>query len=84
MFFPGIYGKQGFLHLTNTLKIAHMRITPKSILTAVAFGVIMYVLIDSIRYGSGWGIAMAVISLGALFITVRLSQKLARIEAEEE
>jgi hypothetical protein len=36
-----------------------MRLTPKSLLIALAFGLMCYALIDGIRYGSGWGVAMA-------------------------
>jgi hypothetical protein len=61
-----------------------MRLTPKSLLIALAFGVLCYALVDGIRYGSGWGTAMALGSMAALYISVRLSRKLASLNEETE
>lgn len=65
-------------------KPCHMRLSTKSVMVALAFGLIVYALIDGIRYQSGWGITMASCSLFALFAIVRLTQKLSRLEADEE
>jgi hypothetical protein len=61
-----------------------MRLTPKSLLVALVFGLLCYALIDGIRYGSGWGTTMALGSMAALYISIRLSRKLARLNEETE
>jgi hypothetical protein len=61
-----------------------MRLTPKSLLIALAFCLMCYALIDGLRYGSGWGVAMSTCGMAALYISVRLSRKLARLNEEAE
>lgn len=65
-----------------SLKMRLMRITTKSILVAVVFGVIAYALIDGIRYQSGWGITMASCSLLALLASLRMQRKLVQLDHE--
>jgi uncharacterized membrane protein len=45
---------------------------------------ITYALGEGIRYGSGWGVAMAIGSMMALYISIRLYRKLSKINQEEE
>ncbi len=45
---------------------------------------ICYALADGIRYGSTWGIIMAVMSLVALAVSLQLLAKLEKIKEEEE
>ncbi len=55
--------------------------------TIIVLGIIFlitYALADGIRYGSGWGVAMAIGSMLALYITIRLYRKLSQINKEEE
>ncbi|NCI49929.1 hypothetical protein GWC95_08350 [Sediminibacterium roseum] len=61
-----------------------MRTNPKSLLIALAFGLLCYALVDGIRSESGWGVAMALCSMVALYISIRLSRKLASLSDETE
>lgn len=61
-----------------------MRLNFKSLLIAIAFGCLCYALIDGIRYESGWGTTLALCSMVALYISIRLSRKLARLNEEGE
>ncbi len=61
-----------------------MRLTPKNLLIVLAFGLMCYALIDGIRYGSGWGTTMALCSMAALYISIRLSRRLSRLNEEAE
>lgn len=45
---------------------------------------ITYALADGIRYGSGWGITMALMSFIALAFSIQLAGKLKKIKEEEE
>ena len=45
---------------------------------------IIYALADGIRYGSTWGIIMAVMSMLALTISISLYSKLQKLKEEEE
>jgi hypothetical protein len=61
-----------------------MRLNLKSLLVALAIVLLCYALIDGLRTGSEWGIIMATCSMLALYISVRLSRKLARLNEEGE
>ena len=55
--------------------------------TLIVLGIVFlitYALAEGIRYGSTWGVVMAVISMVALYISIRLAHKLKRINEEEE
>ena len=55
--------------------------------TIIVLGIVFlitYALADGIRYGSGWGVAMAIGSMLALYISIRLYYKLSQINKEEE
>lgn len=55
--------------------------------TVIVIGIlflITWAIADGIRYGSTWGVAMAVISMIAFVMLIRMSRKLARLKEEEE
>lgn len=55
--------------------------------TIIVLGIVFlitYALAEGIRYGSALGVVMAVISLVALYITIRLARKLKQVNEEEE
>lgn len=55
--------------------------------TIIVLGIVFlitYALAEGIRYGSTLGVVMAVISLVALYITIRLARKLKQVNEEEE
>ncbi len=64
----------------------HMKKNP-SLRTIVILGIILliiYALADGIRYGSTWGIILAVMSMLALTISISLYSKLQKLKEEEE
>ncbi len=64
----------------------HMKRNP-TLRTLLILGIIFlitYALADGIRYGSGWGIAMALISFAALLFSIQLAAKLKKLKEEEE
>lgn len=58
--------------------------TLRTILILGIIFLITYALADGIRYGSTWGIIMAVMSMIALVIAFRLANKLKQLKEEEE
>jgi len=63
-----------------------MRKNP-SLRTIIILGLIFlitYALADGIRYGSAWGVIMAVASLAALGISLYLYKRLSELNEEEE
>lgn len=61
--------------------------TNPTLRTVVILGIIFlitYALADGIRYGSTWGVIMAVVSMVALWISIRLARKLSQLNEEEE
>ncbi len=63
-----------------------MRMNPtlKIFLIICVLFMITYALADGIRYGSTLGIIMAIVSMLALVVFIRLSKKLERLEDEED
>lgn len=64
----------------------HMKKNP-TLRTILILGLILlitYALADGIRYGSDWGITMALISFMALAASIQLAGKLKKLEEEEE
>jgi len=61
-----------------------MNPTLKVILIVCVLLMITYALADGIRYGSALGITMAIVSLLALVLFLRLSRKLAMLEDQED
>lgn len=58
-----------------------------SLRTIIILGVIFlitYALADGIRYGSIWGVIMAVVSLVALGVSIYLYKRLSELNEEEE
>lgn len=53
------------------------------VILAIVF-LITYALADGIRYGSTWGILMALMSMVAFVFSVKLAGKLQRLQDEEE
>jgi len=64
----------------------HMKKNPslRTIIILCIILMIIYALADGIRYGSTWGIIMAVISMIALSFAILLYAKLKKIKEEEE
>lgn len=58
--------------------------TLKNLLVLGVLSLIIYAIISGIRTGSIWGIAMAICSMIALFVSMRLSSKLAQLKEEDE
>lgn len=58
--------------------------TLRSLLVIAAFSVMIYSMVDGIRYGSTTGVLLAAGSMMALYISIRLSRKLAKLNAEAE
>ena len=56
----------------------------RTILILGIISLIVYALADGIRYGSTWGIIMAVMSMIALVVCFQLAAKLKKIKEEEE
>ena len=55
--------------------------------TIIVLGIVFlitYALAEGIRYGSTWGVVMALISMVALYISIRLARKLKQMNEEEE
>lgn len=77
----------GFLHQSHQLpKRMHMKKNPslRTIVILCIILLIIYALADGIRYGSTWGIIMAVMSMLALTISISLYSKLRKLKEEEE
>lgn len=63
-----------------------MRKNP-SLRTIIILGLIFlitYALAEGIRYGSAWGVVMAMISMAALGFSIYLYKKLSELNEEEE
>ena len=59
--------------------------TLRTLLILCIVFLIVYALADGIKYGSTWGVVMAIVSLLALYIFIRLARKLSQInEIKEE
>lgn len=67
-------------------KKCYMRIktTLRNLLVLGFIGAIIYAVIDGIRSGSTWGLAMGLCSMAAFIYCIHLSRKLSRVPKEEE
>lgn len=45
---------------------------------------IVSAIVDGIRYGSSWGVLMALVSMVAFIYSIKLAGKLQRLQEEEE
>ncbi len=63
-----------------------MKINPilRSVFIATIIGINLYAIIQGITYKSYWGITLAIASLGALLLSIKLLKKLDEIEKEYE
>jgi uncharacterized membrane protein len=53
------------------------------VILAIIF-LMTYALADGIRYGSTWGVVMALISMTAFVFSMRLARRLKKLQEEEE
>ncbi len=58
--------------------------TLRNLLVIGIVSLIIYAMADGIRYGSAWGVSMAVCSMIALVTFISLARKLAQLKEEEE
>lgn len=53
------------------------------VILAIVF-LIVYAIVDGIRYGSPWGVLMALVSMAAFIYSIKLAGKLQRMQEEED
>lgn len=58
--------------------------TQRNLLVIGILSLIIYAIVDGIRYGSTWGVAMGLCSMIALVVSINLARKLAQLKEEEE
>lgn len=69
---------------TNTLHMTKINPAFRTVVILAIIFLITYAIADGIRYGSTWGVVMALLSMIAFVFSIKLARRLKALQEEEE